>query len=90
MYYASNIRYLYVMDIRTQIDLFKNFKPIFTEAVKTECQTKDAVYDISIGDDEVNIKIKIPFKLQLDEKEAKLLEDNLHNVIELVLKPYFK
>lgn len=77
-------------NIRKEIDLFKNFNLVLTEAVKTECQTKNAVYNTKITDKEVNITIEIPFELKLNEKEAKLLEDNLHNVIELVLKPYFK
>jgi len=75
--------------IREHIDMFKNFK-VVNEAVKTECQTDGAIYDTKISDNKVSITVEIPFDLNLDEKEAKLLEDNLHNALELVLKPYFK
>jgi len=76
-------------DIRTQIDIFKNFKLNINEALKTKCQTGDAVYNTIIKDKNINVDIKIPFILGLSEEEAKLLEANIHNAMELVLKPYF-
>lgn len=76
-------------DIREHIDMFKNFKTI-TEAVKTKCQTEGAIYQTDISQKNVSVNIKIPFKLDLDKDEAKLLEDNIHNALELVLAPYFK
>ena len=76
-------------NIREHIDMFKNFKPI-NEAVKTKCQTEGAVYQTDISEKNVSINVKIPFNLDLDKDEAKLLEDNIHNALELVLTPYFK
>jgi hypothetical protein len=75
-------------NIREQINLFKNFRPI-GEAIKTDCQTKGAIYKTDISEKNINIDIKIPFNINLDKTEAKLLEDNIHNALELVLKPYF-
>jgi hypothetical protein len=62
----------------------------FTEAVKTECQTPEANYNIEINDTKVSVEVELPMKLDLTEEEAKLLESNIHNVMELVLAPYFK
>lgn len=62
----------------------------FTEAVKTECQTPDAQFNIEINDSSVSVKVDLPMKLDITEEEAKLLESNIHNVMELVLAPYFK
>lgn len=61
-----------------------------SEAIKTACQTKDAVYNIDISDNSIDIKIKLPFDLDINEKEAKTLEANLHNLIEIALAKYFK
>ncbi len=62
----------------------------FTEAVKTECQTPDAQFNIEIKDDKVSVEVELPMSLDLTEEEAKLLESNIHNAMELVLAPYFK
>lgn len=59
------------------------------EAMKTECQTPDAVYTIKIGDKTISCSVKLPFDLDLDEGEAKVLESNIHNSMELVLSKYF-
>ena len=76
-------------DIREHIDMFRNFNGKVDEALKTPCQTSGAIFDTKISDSEVEISVKIPFDLDLDEDEAKLLEANLHNALELVLRPYF-
>jgi hypothetical protein len=60
----------------------------FTEAVKTECQTPEANYNIEINTDKVSVEVELP-ELDLTEEEAKLLESNIHNAMELVLAPYF-
>jgi len=60
-----------------------------SEAVKTPCQTEGANYKIEIGDDKVGVEVTLPFKLELSEDDAKLLEDNIHNAMELVLSKYF-
>ena len=62
---------------------------MLNEAIKTECQTNGVVYDIKISDNKINIELKLPKSLELDEKEAKLLENNTHNALELVLAKYF-
>lgn len=61
----------------------------FTEALKTKCQTPDAIFNIEIKDDKVSVEIELPMKLDLTESEAKLLESNIHNAMELVLSKYF-
>ena len=66
----------------------KHIKPI-TEALKGECQTPDAEYTIKISNNKVTFKVQLPMKLDLTKKEAKLLETNIHNAMEIVLAPYF-
>lgn len=61
----------------------------FSEAVKTPCQTPDAQFHIEIKDKKVSVEVELPMELELTEKEAKLLEYNIHNAIELVLARYF-
>ena len=77
-----------VNNIRKQINMFKNFKPI-VEAIETKCQTKGAIYNTDISENNISIDIEIPFNIDLTKSEAKLLENNIHNALELVLKPYF-
>lgn len=62
----------------------------FNEAIETECQTDGAIYQTDISEDIITMTVKLPFALDLDEKEAELLETNIHNAMELVLVPYFK
>lgn len=59
-------------------------------AIHTQCQTPGALYETSIDIDGVAIGVVLPFKLELSDEEAALLEANLHNAIELVLVPYFR
>lgn len=58
-------------------------------ANRTKCQTDGAVYSTTIKSKSVDIKVSIPFKLDISEEEAIILETNIHNVMEIVLKPYF-
>jgi N12 class adenine-specific DNA methylase len=58
-------------------------------AMKTKCQTSGAQFHIHTGPREVDCRVTMPFDLGLDEKEASLLEANLHNALELVLARYF-
>jgi hypothetical protein len=58
-------------------------------ARRTECQTPDAQYHTRIGATTVEVRVELPRALDLDEEGAKLLEDNLHNALELVLARYF-
>jgi hypothetical protein len=66
-----------------------NHKEYTLEALKTKCQTPDAVYNIDISDDKISVVVNLPMKLDITEKEAKILEANIHNAMELVLKTYF-
>jgi len=59
-------------------------------AMATDCQTSGAIFHTEIASLKVSISVDLPFNIELNEKEASLLEANLHNVVELVLKPYFK
>lgn len=56
---------------------------------KTPCQTHNAEYGISIGKGLIEIDIHLPFELPISDEERLILHANLHNVLELVLKPYF-
>ena len=68
----------------------KKFSQLHNEAVKTECQTPEAQFNIEISDNKVSVQVDLPMLLDITEEEAKLLESNIHNVMELVLAPYFK
>ncbi len=57
-------------------------------AIATRCQTPDACYTIEIHESEISVKVETRGRLDLSESEAKLLEANIHNVLELVLRPY--
>lgn len=62
----------------------------FSEAISTECQTPGMVYDIVITPEKITIELTPPSIFELNEEEAKLVEKNLHNAIELVMKTHFK
>jgi 8-oxo-dGTP pyrophosphatase MutT (NUDIX family) len=59
-------------------------------AVETHCQTPGAQFHTTISDSNVGLNVDMPRPLNLDEAEATLLESNMHNAMELVLRPYFK
>ncbi len=59
------------------------------ESVKTPCQTPDAKYNISIKDSVIRCEIELPFDLEIDESEAKILESNIHNSLEIILSKYW-
>ena len=61
----------------------------FTEALKTECQTPEANYNIEISKNSVAVEVELPIDLDLSEDEAKILEVNIHNMMEIVLSKYF-
>lgn len=58
-------------------------------AKATPCQTHDAVYGVEIDERQVSVTVELPFSLKLAQSEKDLLEANLHNVVELVLVPYW-
>ena len=59
-------------------------------AVKTVCQTPGSIFHTHIEDKEIEVKVTLPKSLNLSEKEASLLEANIHNAMELVLGKYFE
>ena len=60
------------------------------EAVETPCLTPGANFSTHIKPKEISMNVKFPKEINLSKKEAQLLEKNLHNAIELVLRYYFK
>tara|TARA_R110000824_G_scaffold173265_1_gene351269 strand:+ start:494 stop:682 length:189 start_codon:yes stop_codon:yes gene_type:complete len=56
----------------------------------TKCLTSGAVFHIYIAEDNVSAKVNLPFKLDITEKEAEILETLIHNQLELVLRSYFE
>ena len=56
----------------------------------SDCKTPEAVYHISIYPNSVYCKVDLPFKLELNEKEIKVLEDQVHDCFEDVLSEYLK
>jgi len=67
-----------------KIEKFSTF-----EAVKTPCQTPDAKFTTEITKDKISITIDLPSELDINEDEAKILEANIHNAMEMVLAKYF-
>ena len=59
-------------------------------ANKTKCLTSGAVFHIRINKEGVSAKVDLPFELDIDEAEAKILETLIHNQLELVLRSYYE
>jgi hypothetical protein len=58
-------------------------------ALPTPCQTPGATFRIEIRPERVVCGVDLPDRLDLHEQDARALEGNLHNAIELALAPYF-
>jgi len=58
-------------------------------AAETKCLTNGAIYNTEITSQRVSVSVELPFKLEISEEEAKLLDALIHNQLELVLRPYF-
>lgn len=56
---------------------------------ESPCQTDGAVYGFSLSKDTLMCHVELPFELDLNEDELKLLKTNLHNALELVLARYW-
>lgn len=56
----------------------------------TVCQTPGAQFHIHISEQRIEAAVDLPTPLELTEKQAELLETNLHNALELVLARYFE
>ena len=59
-------------------------------ANSTKCLTNGAVFHTEIEEFSVSTKVYLPFKLEVSEEEAELLETLIHNQLELVLRSYFE
>tara|TARA_B100000900_G_scaffold402408_1_gene408206 strand:- start:130 stop:390 length:261 start_codon:yes stop_codon:yes gene_type:complete len=59
-------------------------------ARKTECLTPGCMFHTRINSKGVSIRVDFPQQIHFTRKEAKLLEDLLHNSVETVLRPYFR
>jgi hypothetical protein len=58
-------------------------------AVTTPCQTPGAVYSTDISDRRVIVVVELGRSIKLTESGAKLLEDNIHNAMDLILARYY-
>ncbi len=58
-------------------------------AVETKCLTNGAIYNTVVTSQKVSVSVELPFKLEIGEEEAELLDALIHNQLELVLRPYF-
>ena len=58
-------------------------------AIKTKCLTPGCTFTTEVNAGSVAITAAFPQDIKLDEQEASLLQDLLHNTMELVLRPYF-
>jgi hypothetical protein len=59
-------------------------------ALATPCQTPGATYRTRIEDSKITIQVDLGRRtLHLREESAALIEDNLHNAIELVLARFY-
>jgi len=56
----------------------------------TKCLTNGAVFHTKIEDFNIDTKVYLPFKLEISEEEAEVLETLIHNQLELVLRSYFE
>jgi hypothetical protein len=59
-------------------------------ANKTPCLTSGATFHTGISEDNVSVKVDLPFKLEITDEEAEILETLIHNQMELILRPYFQ
>ena len=60
-----------------------------SKANSTKCLTPDARFHTEIGDRKISMEVDLPMDLNLNEKEAEILETVWHNATESVLRPYF-
>ena len=58
-------------------------------ALETNCQTPGATFKVLIGPECLVACVEFGRDLDLSKDECQLLELNIHNALELVLRPYF-
>ena len=54
-------------------------------ATETRCQTPGAQFHVHIDHSHISIRIDTPHSFDLTEKQAALLDANIHNALELAL-----
>jgi hypothetical protein len=54
-----------------------------------KCKTPGAIYTITIHDDEISAKVKLPKGITIPSKGAADLESDFHYAVEKVLAKYF-
>ena len=59
-------------------------------ANQTKCLTNGAVFHTSVDENGITAKVDLPFKLNVDEKEAEIIETLIHNQLELILRYYYE
>lgn len=59
-------------------------------AIETPCQTPGTTFHTAIDRRGSWTAVELPFDLNLSEDDAKVLEANIHNALELVFAPFFK
>ena len=58
-------------------------------ALETRCLTPDANFTTFISPRTIASTVNLPFKLEISEEEAVILEKLIHNQLELVFRSYF-
>ena len=58
-------------------------------ALETRCLTPAANFTTFISPRTIASTVNLPFKLEISEEEAVILEKLIHNQLELVLRSYF-
>jgi hypothetical protein len=51
----------------------------------SDCKTPDAIYHVGISPRTVSIVVDFPSEMDLTEREAIILENELHDALEMVL-----
>ena len=59
-------------------------------AQETKCLTSGAIFHTAINERDISVKVDLPFKLEISEEEASILERLLHNQMEIVLRYYYE
>jgi hypothetical protein len=59
-------------------------------AVETECQTDGAIYGVEVQPDRLEVTVEFGRTIELDEREQQQLIRRAHNVLEMLLAPYWK
>ena len=59
-------------------------------AQETKCLTSGAIFHTAINEWNLSVKVDLPFKLDISDEEASILERLLHNQIEVVLRYYYE